>query len=98
MKIDFSKKFTNFNGEVLKDATSGLELSLGEVCIESLMAVDKDNVIDASEKIRRYNLASEIYKNKDNLSAEEIVLLKELIGKYYAPIIVGQAFPILDGD
>ena len=98
MKIDFTKKFTNFNGEVLKDATSGKEMSLGEVCIEALLAIDKNENIDGVERVRRYNLASEIYKNKDTLAAEEVVLLKELIGKYYTPIIVGQAFPILDGE
>ena len=97
MKIDFTKKFTNFNGEVLKDAASGREMSLGDICVEALLAVDMKETLDGAEKVKRYNLASEIYKNKEGLSAEEIVLLKGLIGKYYAPLVVGQAFPILDG-
>ena len=98
MKIDFTKKFTNFNGEVLKDTASNRELSLGDVCVEALLAVDKNEAIDGAEKLRRYNLAMEIYKGKDSLLVEEIVLLKDLIGKYYATMIVGQALPILSGD
>lgn len=98
MKIDFTKKFTNFNGEVLKDAVSQKELSLGDVCIEALLAIEKENPIDAKEKVRRYELALEIHRGKDSLSAEEVVLLKELIGKYYTTIIVGQALPILDSE
>ena len=99
MKIDFTKKFTNFVGEVLTEATSKREMTLGEVCIEALLAVDKSETLDGMEKVRRYNLAQDIYSGKkDSLTSEDIVLLKELIGKYYTPIVVGQAFPLLDGD
>lgn len=99
MKIDFNKKFTNFNGEVLKDSQSGKELSLGDVCVEALMAVDQNNPIEGVEKMKRYNLALDIHKgNKDSLSAEDIVLLKELVGKYFTTIVVGQALPMLDNS
>lgn len=99
MKIDFSKKFTNFNGEVLKDAASDKEFTLRDVCIESLLSVDKDSNIDGVEKAKRYNLALEIYQGKrESLEAEDIVLLKQLVGKLYTPIIVGQALPLLEGE
>lgn len=99
MKIDFSKKFTNFNGETLKDSQTGIELSLSDVCVEALMAVDQKDPIDGMEKLKRYNLALDINKGKkDSLSAEEIVLLKELIGKYFTTIIVGQALPMLESN
>lgn len=100
MKIDFTKKFTNFNGEVLKDVTSSKELSLGDICIESLLAIDKtSNELDGVEKVKRYNLALEIHQGKkESLTAEEIVLLKDLIGKYFTTLVVGQALPMLDSD
>jgi len=99
MKIDFSKKFTNFNGEVLKDTQSQKELALSDICIESLLSVDPKSPVEGVEKLKRYNLAMEIYQGKkESLSAEEVVLLKELIGKYYTTLVVGQAFPMLDTD
>jgi len=99
MKIDFKKKFTNLNGEVLKDANTNKEFILGDVCVECLLSVDKEENIDGMEKVRRYNLALEIYQGKkDSLEAEDIVLLKKLIGKLYTPIIVGQALPLLEGE
>jgi hypothetical protein len=99
MKIDFNKKFTNFTGEVLKDSQSGRELSLADVCVEALMAMDQKEPIEGADKVKRYNLALSIHKgDKDSLSAEEIVLLKELIGKYFATMIVGQALPMLESD
>ena len=99
MKIDFTKKFTNFDGKPLVDQSSQKELSLGDVCVEALLAVDQKDPIDGVEKVRRYSLATEIYKgNKESLSAEEAVLLKELVGKYFTTMIVGQALPFLDSD
>lgn len=99
MKIDFNKKFTNFNGDVLKDSQSQKELSLKDVCVEALMVVDQKEEIGGEEKVRRYNLALDIYNGKkENLSSEEIVLLKELIGRYFSTIVVGQALKMLEND
>lgn len=99
MKVDFNKKFVNFNGEVLKDANTQREITLGEVCVEALLSTDRENPISGTEKLERYNLAMEIHSGKKEvLSPEEIVLIKELVGKLYTTIIVGQAFPILDGE
>lgn len=98
MKIDFTRKFTNFDGKTLTDEATKQELSLGDVCISALLASDKSDVLDGKEKIVRYNLASEIHKGKESLTAEEVVLLKDLIGKYFTTIIVGQALPLLDSE
>ena len=99
MKIDFNKKFTNFNGDVLKDSQSQKELSLKDVCVEALMVVDQKEEIGGEEKVKRYNLALDIYNGKkENLSSEEIVLLKELIGRYFSTIVVGQALKMLEND
>lgn len=99
MKINFNQKFKNFTGEVLKDANSDKELSLKDVAIEALLAVEKDSSLDGMEKAKRYYLSVEIYQDKkEGLSSEEVVLLKQLIGKFFTPIIVGQAFMMLEGE
>ena len=37
-----------------------------------------------------------IYKKEDDLSVEELALLKKLIGKAYTPLIVGQSWKIIE--
>lgn len=97
MKIDFTKKLTNLNGEVLTDATSKKDITLSFICVEALLATEKD--VTGDEKMKRYKLAIDIFEGKkEGLSAEEIVLLKELIGKYFTVLIVGQVFPILSSE
>ncbi len=98
MKIDFSQKFKNLNGQVVTDSDSGKEVALSDVCVGALLSIDKQDAPSGVEKLRRYNLALEIYQGKkESLTAEEVVLLKELIGNYFTTIIVGQAFQMLEG-
>lgn len=54
--------------------------------------------IDGSEKIRRYNLALQIHnaENEIDLPVDDIKLLKDLIAEVGSPLIVGQAWNILD--
>ncbi|HEC63811.1 MAG TPA: hypothetical protein ENI23_00790 [bacterium] len=54
--------------------------------------------LTGKEKVGRYDFAKKIYDSKGllDLEAEEITLLKDLIGKVYPPITVGQAYKILD--
>lgn len=97
MKIDFSKQLVNLNGDVVKDEATDKPISLSKVCVEALLANDQREVIDGTEKLKRYELAKAIHEGKkDSLSAEEVVLLKELVGKYYTTMIVGQVIPMLD--
>ncbi len=99
MKIDFSQKFSGFDGATMKDTKTDKELSLADICVEALLSVDREDPIDGIEKLKRYDLALEIYQGKkESLSAEEVVLLKELVGKYFTTLVVGQAFPMLDSD
>ena len=54
--------------------------------------------LTGKEKVERYELAKKIHHSKGlvDLTVEEIALLKELVGRIYPPITVGQAFEILD--
>ena len=52
--------------------------------------------IDGEEKLRRYDLGMEIHKGrKEELTPEEIVLLKELVGKFMPTLVSGQVFKML---
>lgn len=54
--------------------------------------------IDGEEKIRRYSLALQIHNAKSEIDfpSEDITLLKKLIADIGSPLIVGQAWNILD--
>ena len=77
------------------------DLTLREVVTNSLLAPPPQGQreqMDGNEKARRYYLAMEIHKSKKQveLSVDDIKLIKDEIGRVYPPLIVGQAFEILD--
>ena len=77
--------------------------TLRKACIDVLVMQERGDggrpkEISAEEKVKRYMLAQKIYKSTGlvDLQAEEIALLKKLIGRIYPPITVGQSYEILD--
>lgn len=108
MKINFNTPLKDLEGEVLKrETTEGNKIiktkndfRLRDVCVNALLANidnESENKIDGTEKMKRYLLATKIQKaNKLDLKAEEITKLKELIGKVYGTLIVGEAFTLLE--
>jgi hypothetical protein len=92
MKINFNQPIKNIQGEEIKD------LTLKVVSVESLLATFSDEQISGEEKAKRYLLATRIYANEElELTVEEIAKIKQLIGKGYGPLIVGQAWEMLEG-
>ena len=94
MKINFNQPIKNIQGEEIKD------LTLKTVSIEALLAtfLDEQSLL-GEEKTKRYVLATKIYANPEelDLTVEEISKIKQLIGKGYGPLVVGQAWKILEG-
>jgi len=77
--------------------------TLRTACVNVLIMQERNEQgrakeITAKEKVERYELAKKIHKCEGlvDLQAEEIALLKKLIGAAYPPLTVGQAFEILD--
>ena len=94
MKINFNQPIKNIMGEEIKD------LTLKTVSVESLLATfDDERSLLGEEKAKRYVLATRIYANPEelDLTVEEISKIKQLIGKGYGPLVVGQAWEILEG-
>ena len=94
MKINFNQPIKNIQGEGIKD------LTLKTVSVESLLATfDDERSLLGEEKAKRYLLATRIYANPEDidLTVEEISKIKQLIGKGYGPLVVGQAWEILEG-
>lgn len=82
------------NGKVVESKESFL---LKDACVNALLAND-DEKIEGTEKMKRYLLASKIQQaNELDLKSEEIVKLKEAVGKAYGALIVGQVYQLLEG-
>lgn len=99
MAIDFNTTIKNIDGT---DATGAdgkpAELKLSKVCIDALLNVfpDEQNLVGV-DKIKRYVLAQNIQEHRDySMTSEETELVKKLVAKLYGPLIVGQAWALLD--
>lgn len=53
-----------------------------------------------TEKVKKYDLAMKVYKSDGEveLSAEDIVLIKERIADVFSPLVVGQCFNLLENQ
>lgn len=77
--------------------------TLRKVCENVLLMPEIDEngeakEMNGEEKAKRYDLAKRIYTGTGSvdLQVEDIVLLKELIGRHYPTLTSGQAWEILD--
>ncbi len=106
--IDFTKPLTNMDGSPVtdKDGKSPEKIpTLGSICESALLAQYADErdpsgkeTITPQEKFERWKLAAKVNGKDANLSPEELALIKKLVGKAYAPLIVGQAWSMLDAS
>lgn len=99
MKRNFSLPLNDIDGNPL--VNNNLPFTLGSAAIGALLATFEDERhLPGEQKFQRYMLANKIHANPEALevSAEEIAMLKNLIGKAYTPIVVGPAFLALESD
>lgn len=98
LAIDFKAEMTDIAGKVIPaEAGKPEPLILQRVCEDALIASYPDEqTLPPSEKNLRFWLAVKIHNGEQNLSADEITLLKKVIGKAYGPLVVGRAYGMLD--
>lgn len=98
MKRDFDAVLKGYDGAPLLE--SGKEVKLGSPAVTVLLAQFQDEQsLRGEDKFSRYKLAERIGQGGvQDVSAEEIALLKSLIGKAYPPGIVGPAYEALEQD
>lgn len=99
MIISLGKIFTDMNDEELK-LPSGKVATLRSIAIEALLAVFQDeSSLTGDEKLKRWELAMKVKRAVEpaEFTVEEVGLIKKLIGKAFAAMIVGQAWMMLEG-
>ena len=98
MKIDFNIVLRDMDGEILV-AENGKEATLKGAAINALLGVFQDeSTLSGEDKLKRWEIAVKV-KESDlttEFTIEELVVIKKMIGKAYAPIIVGQAWKLLE--
>lgn len=101
MKRDFSQELVGLHNAKLAELIDGEHrpMTLCSVSVNALMGQYQDEQsLGGDEKFRRFQLAVRITEGDQDVSAEEISLLKRLIGKAYTPMVVGPAYVALERD
>lgn len=98
LAIDFKAEMTDIAGKPIPaDIGKPEPLTLQRVCEDALVASYPDEqTLSPGEKNLRFWLAVKIHNGEQNLSADEITLLKKVVGKAYGPLVVGRAYGMLD--
>jgi len=102
MKINFDSKIKNLKNENMKLSTDGKEsdVILKDVSINALLADIREQGVKPEtgrEKLKKFKLARKIDAGGEiELTAEEISLIKEKIGKGYSTLVVGRAYELLE--
>ena len=110
MKIRINSILKNVYGEPLKsqrkkDRPKGSDkprefedMILKDVIVNSLLGEFEGEKLTGEKKLERYRLAMKIQDTKTeiDLASEDIVLIKDLIGKSWSPLISGQAWEMIE--
>lgn len=86
------QEFKGEDGQPLVLKSESVKLST--VCVNALMANKRDETLSGEEKLSRYILASKIKQAKGTLevTAEEVVKIKKLVGEFMSTLIVGAVY------
>lgn len=84
--------------EVITVITTDDSLTLKKICVDALLMNSQDEKISGEDKAKRYQLAMKIHGAKKDVDLEsgDITTIKEIIGKNYGPIVVGQTHLMLE--
>lgn len=95
MKVDFKTPILDLHGkEIIEDKH---KVTLGSVCCSALITVLPNENQNAEGKVRRFQMALIAAKGgKQDITVEQVVELKELIGRCFGPLVVGRVHEIFD--
>jgi len=97
MKVDFSKVILDLKGEPVKDGEK--DFTLGDVAQNALlMPYPDEKELDGKAKVERFMIATTAaLGGEQDISAEDVALIKKLIAKAYGPLVVGRSYQIIEG-
>ena len=106
-KVNFNIALTKFDntpiyqtdgqgGYVLDAEGNRKPFTAKEACVSLLGNVSEEKA-DGKKKVAQFLLAQKIAKSKGaiEVSTDEIVMVRDIVGKYQSPLVVGQIYGIL---
>ena len=108
MKRNFNTTLKTLDGKPIKEQyvdadgkTADRDVTLSTVAVNALLAgYEDERNLAGDDKVKRFKLA-QLINDADGeveVTAEQVSLLKTLIAKGYTPLVVGQAYEILEGE
>lgn len=98
MKINLDAVLKDQNNIPVQGDKGGVFTTLGYITCTALLAQFPDDRADGAEKHRRYKLWTSIKDGgEQDITAEDITMIKKLIGMGWAALIVGQCWELLEG-
>lgn len=100
MKFDVSQSLIGYNGEPIKHSEKDdSEVTLGSALSMACVNANPQKHQDGPAKLKIYRILQKVGP-KDatevDLSAEDITLLKTLVGDMYGPVVVGAVYDMLE--
>ena len=96
MKIQINQILTGINGQdpIIEN---GRPLTLKDIIISAVLTPMQED--DQKKKFEKWDVFKKIRDVQEDahFTSEEIVLIKSGIGKIHPPLILGQAFEMLEG-
>jgi len=110
MKIKINSIMKNVFGEPLKSQRKKIrpkgsgkpqefeDMILKDVIVNSLLGEFEGEKLNGEQKLERYKLAMLIQgaKAEVDLNSKDMVLVKELIGKSWSPLVSGQSWEMIE--
>lgn len=94
MKVNFDIELKDLDGDRVVEG--GKPIRVRDLITSALLQSEQGD--EAEQKIKKWDLANKIHQGGDvDILPEDAALIKKLVGERYAPLVVGQVFPILNG-
>jgi len=95
MTIKINEELKNIDGKT-SIIEKGNPLTLKEVCIAAVLTPMEGD--DRKKKFEKWEIYKKFRDSIDTvtLSAEDVAIIKDSIGKFYPPLILGQSFEMLE--
>ena len=97
--VDFTQQLRGVDDQIIP-GPDGKPITLDVVVVNALVNsanTQADVALTGTEKLALWDLAKKVNKNKScALTVDELKLIMDRVGRYYAPLIVGPVMALLD--
>ena len=96
VKVDVTQVLTRFDGEAIQ--VEGKPMTVRLVLTNAMLNTDRKEQLSGTEQWERYAMAKRINeRDVIEFTAQEAADLQERVAKFYAPLVTGQVWEIIEG-